>query len=189
MFTSQWDGPRSTISPTTASPRCGMYRPERGMMLTHPSRSVRTPSCAAKISPFSLNVPGPGFSPGPPPASPGMTIGRSDPLPCIGLSHTRGASKRRGLLEVLGGADLSEPLIRLQDPRPPVPLRLRVQPLEELRLHPRGHLHAPDPRPCRGPLLLHDRAEGLDVAVALRAVLRAQLHGDPSLLEPDREER
>src|SRR5437879_10928574 len=60
------------------------------------------PNCAAKSCPPSLYVPGPGFSPGPPTASPGMTIGRSDPLPCIGFSLSRTASKQRRLLEASG---------------------------------------------------------------------------------------
>src|SRR5437867_625165 len=99
MSTSQWDGPWSTTSPITASPRCGMYRPLSGITLTTPSCSFRMPSCAAKTCPPSLYVPGPGFSPGPPTASPGMTIGRSAPLLCIGVSLSRNASKPRRLLE------------------------------------------------------------------------------------------
>src|SRR2546422_3621839 len=102
ISTSQWEGPRSTISPITASPRRGRYRPLRGITLTRPSCSSRMPSCAAKSRPPSLYVPGPGFSPGPPTASPGMTIGRSDPLPCIGFSLSRSASKQRRLLEASG---------------------------------------------------------------------------------------
>src|SRR5947199_3252 len=102
MSTSQWDGPWSTTSPMTASPRCGMYRPLSGITLTTPSCSFRMPSCAAKTCPPSLYVPGPGFSPGPPTASPGMTIGRSAPLLCIGVSLSRNASKPRRLLEASG---------------------------------------------------------------------------------------
>src|SRR5437879_12529123 len=60
------------------------------------------PNCAAKTRPPSLYVPGPGFSPGPPTASPGMTIGRSAPLLCIGVSLSRDASKRGPVLEDVG---------------------------------------------------------------------------------------
>src|SRR3989337_2465128 len=82
----------------------------------------------------------------------------------------------------------SETLVLLQDARLHVPLRLRVELLEELRLHPCGHLHDPNPRPRRLPLLPEDCPERLEVAVALRAVLRAQLHGDADFLESDRDE-
>src|SRR5439155_8214827 len=79
-----------------------MYRPLRGITLTRPSCSFRMPNCAAKTCPPSMYVPGPGFSPGPPTASPGMTIGRSDPLLSIGVSLSRNASKWMRLLEPLG---------------------------------------------------------------------------------------
>src|SRR6059058_5432317 len=169
MSTSQWDGPWSTTSPITASPRSGMYRPLSGITLTTPSCSFRMPSCAAKTCPPSLYVPGPGFSPGPPTASPGMTIGRSAPLLCIGVSLSRNASKPRRLLEAS--------------------FRLRVEALEELGLQARRHLDDADP--CSGgrPLFLDDRPERLEVSVGLRAVLGAQLHRDPNLLEADRDER
>src|SRR5439155_26624624 len=48
------------------------------------------------------SVPGPGFSPGPPTASPGKTIGGGDPLLSIEVSPPRNASKWRRLLEPLG---------------------------------------------------------------------------------------
>src|SRR5436309_11104739 len=182
MSTSQWDGPWSTTSPMTASPRCGLYRPLGGITLTRPSCSFRMPNCAAKTCPPSLYVPGPGFSPGPPTASPGMTIGRSAPLLCIGVSLSRNASKPRRLLEASGLCRLSDPLVRFQNSRLHVSLRLRVEPLEELGLQPRGHLDDSKPRTGRRPFFLHDRAERLEVAVRLRAVFGTQLDGNPDLL-------
>src|SRR5713226_1084255 len=189
MSTSQWEGPWSTTSPMTASPRCGMYRPFSGITLTRPSCSFRMPNCAAKTCPPSLYVPGPGFSPGPPTASPGMTIGRSAPLLCIGVSLSRNASKPRRLLEASGLCGPSDPLVRFQNPGLHVSLRLRVQTLEELGLQPGGHLDDADPGAGRRPLFLQDGAERLEVAVRLRAVLGAQFDRNPDLLESDRDER
>src|SRR5881296_2623402 len=173
MSTSQWDGPWSTTSPMTASPRCGMYRPLSAITLTTPSCSFRMPSCAAKTCPPSLYVPGPGFSPGPPTASPGMTIGRSAPLLCIGVSLSRNASKPRRLLE---------------DSSLDVSFRLRVEALKELGLQAGRHLDDPDPRSGGRPFLLDNCPERLEVPIGLRAVLGAQLHRDPNLLEADRDE-
>src|SRR3989442_1179358 len=189
ISTSQWDGPWSTTSPMTASPRCGMYRPLSGITLTRPSCSFRMPRCAAKTCPPSLYVPGPGFSPGPPTASPGMTIGRSAPLLCIGVSLSRNASKPRRLLEASGLCGPLDLLVRFQNPGLDVSLRLRVETLKELGLQARGHLDDADPRAGRRPLFLHDGAERLEVSVRLRAVLGAQLDRNPDLLEPDRDER
>src|SRR5881397_851899 len=197
MSTSQWDGPWSTTSPMTASPRCWMYRPLSGITLTTPSCSFRMPSCAAKTCPPSLYVPGPGFSPGPPTASPGMTIGRSAPLLCIGVSLSRNASKPRRLLEASGQSAIrngfaslsnSDALLCLEDSSLDVSFRLRVEALKELGLQAGRHLDDADP--CSGgrPFLLDDRAERLDVPVGFRAVLGAQLHRDPNLLEADRDE-
>src|SRR3972149_6774642 len=75
--------------------------------------------------------------------------------------------------------------VRFQEACLHVPLRLRVELLEELRLHARGDLDDTDPRAGRLPLLLEDRPEGLEVPVALRAALRGQLPRAPGLLEAD----
>src|SRR5436309_6303321 len=189
MSTSQWEGPWSTTSPMTASPRCGMYRPLSGITLTRPSSSSRMPNCAAKTRPPSLYVPGPGFSPGPPTASPGMTIGRSAPLPCIGVSLSRNASKPRRLLEASGLSVCLDSLVRFQDPGLDVSFRLRVEPVQEIGLQAGRHLDDADPRAGRRPFFLHDRTERLDVAIGLRAILGAQLDGDPDLLEANRDVR
>src|SRR2546427_1963559 len=189
MSTSQWEGPWSTTSPMTASPRFGMYRPLSGITLSRPPCSSRMPNCAAKTRPPSLYVPGPGFSPGPPTASPGMTIGRSAPLLCIGVSLSRNASKPRRLLEASGLATLSDPLVCFQNPGLHVSLRFRVEPLEELGLQPGGHLDDSEPRTGRRPFLFQDGAERLEVAIRLRAVLGAQLDRNPDLLEANRDER
>src|SRR5881296_2551226 len=197
MSTSQWDGPWSTTSPMTASPRCGMYRPLSAITLTTPSCSFRMPSCAAKTCPPSLYVPGPGFSPGPPTASPGMTIGRSAPLLCIGVSLSRNASKPRRLLEASGQSAIrngfaslsnSDALLCLEDSSLDVSFRLRVEALKELGLQAGRHLDDADP--CSGgrPFLLDNCPERLEVPIGLRAVLGAQLHRDPNLLEADRDE-
>src|SRR5881296_2689940 len=197
MSTSQWDGPWSTTSPMTASPRCGMYRPLSGITLTTPSCSFRMPSCAAKTCPPSLYVPGPGFSPGPPTASPGMTIGRSAPLLCIGVSLSRNASKPRRLLEASGQSAIrngfaslsnSDALLCLEDSSLDVSFRLRVEALKELGLQAGRHLDDPDPRSGGRPFLLDNCPERLEVPIGLRAVLGAQLHRDPNLLEADRDE-
>src|SRR5437870_7950770 len=189
MSTSQWEGPWSTTSPMTASPRCGMYRPLSGITLTRPSCSSRMPNCAAKTRPPSLYVPGPGFSPGPPTASPGMTIGRSAPLLCIGVSLSRTASKPRRLLEASGLCGASNPLVGFQNPGLHVSLRFRVETLEELGLQAGRHLNDAEPSPRRRPFFFQDRSERLEVAVRLRAVLGAQLHRNPDLLEANRDER
>src|SRR5712692_1866004 len=151
MSMSQCDGPMYTTSPMTESPRCGMYRPLSGITLTRPSCSSRMPNCAAKTRPPSLYVPGPGFSPGPPTASPGMTIGRSAPLLCIGVSLSRNASKPRRLLEASGLWWALDALVRFQNPGLHVSLRLRVQTLEALGLQPAGHLDDADPGAGRRP--------------------------------------
>src|SRR6266571_2101702 len=166
MSTSQWDGPWSTTSPMTASPRCGMYRPLSGITLTTPSCSFRMPSCAAKTRPPSLYVPGPGFSPGPPTASPGMTIGRSAPLPCIGVSLSRNASKPRRLLEASGLSACLDSLVRFQDPGLDVSFRLRVEPVQEIGLQAGRHLDDADPRAGRRPFFL-DALERVDVDLRL----------------------
>src|SRR5438132_6179513 len=80
-------------------------------------------------------------------------------------------------------------LIGLEDPGLDVSLRLRIEPLQKLRLHAGRHLDEPDPRSCRRPFFFDDRPERLDVAVGLSAVLRAQLHRNPNLLEANRNER
>src|SRR6266705_3603139 len=167
MSTSQWEGPWSTTSPMTASPRCGMYRPLSGITLTRPSCSFRMPNCAAKTCPPSLYVPGPGFSPGPPTASPGMTIGRSAPLPCIGVSLSRNASKPRRLLEASGLSACLDSLVRFQDPGLDVSFRLRVEPVQEIGLQAGRHLDDADPRAGWRPFFLDDRAKRLDVAIGL----------------------
>src|SRR5205809_28149 len=82
----------------------------------------------------------------------------------------------------------SDSLVRLQDPRLHVSFRLRVPPLQEVRLQARGHLDDAEPSSRRGPLLFQDRAVSLDVPVGFRAVFRAQLDRDPDLLEADRDE-
>src|SRR5438094_929265 len=197
MSTSQWDGPWSTTSPITASPRCGMYRPLSGITLTTPSCSFRMPSCAAKTCPPSLYVPGPGFSPGPPTASPGMTIGRSAPLLCIVVSLSRNASKPRRLLEASGQSAIrngfaslsnSDALLCLEDSSLDVSFRLRVEALKELGLQAGRHLDDADPCSAARPFLLDNCPERLEVPIGLRAVLGAQLHRDPNLLEADRDE-
>src|SRR5947199_363856 len=179
MSTSQWEAPRSVTSPITASPRWGMYRPFSGITLTRPSCSFRMPNCAAKSCPPSLYVPGPGFSPGPPTKPLRGEIQRSArPLvmgECLSMPRP-------------GTPSGSDSLVRLQDPRLHVSFRLRVQPLQEVRLQARGHLDDAEPSSRRGPLLFQDRAVSLDVPVGFRAVFRAQLDRDPDLLEADRDE-
>src|SRR2546428_1862826 len=89
----------------------------------------------------------------------------------------------------MAGLSVSDALLGLEDSSLDVSFRLRVQALEELGLQAGRHLD--DPEPCSGgrPFFLENRAERLDVSVGLRAVLRAQLHRDPNLLEANRNER
>src|SRR5712691_4480829 len=89
----------------------------------------------------------------------------------------------------MAGLPISDALLGLEDSSLDVSFRLRVQALQELGLHARRHLDDPDPRSGGRPLFLDDRPERLDVPVGLRAVLRAQLDRDPTLLEADRDER
>src|SRR5207302_9051288 len=70
-------------------------------------------------------------------------------------------------------------LIGLEDPGLDVSLRLRIDPLQKLRLHAGRHLDEPDPRSCRRPYFFDDRPEPLAVAVALSTVLRPPLHLNP----------
>src|SRR5256884_6396418 len=192
MSTSQWDGPWSSTSPMTASPRCGMYRPLSAITLTTPSCSFRMPSCAAKTCPPSLYVPGPGFSPGPPTASPGMAIGGGAPLRCIGVSLSRNASKPRGVIEASGQSAIrtgfaslsnSDALLCLEDSSLDVSFRLRVEALKELGLQAGRHLDDPDPRSGGRPFLLDNCPQRLEVPIGLRAVVGAQLQRDPTLLQ------
>src|SRR2546422_11666684 len=110
------------------------------------------PNCAAKTCPPSLYVPGPGFSPGPPTASPGMTIGRSAPLLCIGVSLSRKAPKPRRLLEASGQSAIrngvaslsnSHALLCLEDSTLDVSFRLLAEGLTALGLPACRHLDAP----------------------------------------------
>src|SRR5213594_1978321 len=89
----------------------------------------------------------------------------------------------------MAGLSMSDALLGLEDSSLDVSFRLRVEALEELGLQARRHLDDADP--CSGgrPLFLDDRPERLEVSVGLRAVLGAQLHRDPNLLEADRDER
>src|SRR5205823_11850036 len=109
-------------------------------------------------------------------------------LSCVSLTQARrnGGRYLRLWVAVRGALD---PLVRLQDPGLDVPLGLRVQAFQELRLHPGGHLHDANPGAGGRPLLFQDRPECLEVPVRLRAVLGTQLDRDADLLEPDREER
>src|SRR3989440_627690 len=89
----------------------------------------------------------------------------------------------------MAGLSMSDALLGLEDSSLDVSFRLRVEALEELGLQARRHLDDADP--CSGgrPLFLDDRPERLEVSAGLRAVLGAQLHRDPNLLEADRDER
>src|SRR5438093_893773 len=89
----------------------------------------------------------------------------------------------------MAGLSISDPLLGLEDSSLDVPFRLRVEALEELGLRARRHLDDPDPRSGGRPLFLDARPERLDGSVGLRAVLGAQLHRDPNLLDADRDER
>src|SRR5213594_2148319 len=89
----------------------------------------------------------------------------------------------------MASLSISDALLGLEDSSLDVSFRLRVQALQELGLQASRHLDDADPRSGGRPLFLDDRAERLDVPVGLRAVLGAQLHRDPNLLEADRDER
>src|SRR5213594_3360355 len=89
----------------------------------------------------------------------------------------------------MASLSISDALLGLEDSSLDVPFRLRVEAFEELGLQARRHLDDPDPRSGGRPLFLDDRAERLEVPVGLRAVLGAQLHRNPNLLEADRDER
>src|SRR5256712_7083949 len=89
----------------------------------------------------------------------------------------------------MAGLQISDALLGLEDSSLDVSFRLCVQPLQELGLQTGRHLDDADPGSGGRPLLLDNRAEGLDVPVGLRAVFGAQLHRNPNLLEADRNER
>src|SRR5438552_8842966 len=71
--------------------------------------------------------------------------------------------------------DSLDSLVGLQHARLDVPFRLRVEPLEEVRLQAGGHLDDATPGPGRSPFLLQDRPQSFAVPVRPRAVLSAQL--------------
>src|SRR3989454_1565668 len=89
----------------------------------------------------------------------------------------------------MAGLSMSDALLGLEDSSLDVSFRLRFEALEELGLQARRHLDDADPRSGGRPLFLDDRPERLEVSVGLRAVLGAELHRDPNLLEADRDER
>src|SRR2546427_3811059 len=89
----------------------------------------------------------------------------------------------------MAGLQISDALLGLEDSSVDVSFRLRVQPFQELGLQAGRHLDHADPGSGGRPFFLDDRAERLDVPVGLRAVLGAELHRDPNLLEANWDER
>src|SRR2546428_767093 len=89
----------------------------------------------------------------------------------------------------MAGLQISDALLGLEDSSLDVSFRLRVQPFQELGLQAGRHLDHADPGSGGRPFFLDDRAERLDVPVGLRAVLGAELHRDPNLLEANWDER
>src|SRR3989454_508631 len=89
----------------------------------------------------------------------------------------------------MAGLQISDALLGLEDSSLDVSFRLRVQPFQELGLQAGRHLDHADPGSGGRPFFLDDRAERLAVPVGLRAVLGAELHRDPNLLEANWGER